>query len=58
LKFYFSPNDYFNNTIIVKHFDFEGDEIKKSYGDVIEWKEGKNVTLKIVKKKNKNKKTG
>jgi nucleosome assembly protein 1-like 1 len=29
--------------------------IKKSFGDKIQWKEGKNITVKIVKKKNKKK---
>lgn len=56
--FHFAPNDYFSNEKITKHFDIDGDEIKKSYGDKIEWKEGKNVTVKLIKKKNKNKKTG
>lgn len=58
LKFHFDANDYFTNTIITKEFELDGDEITKSFGDKIEWKEGKNVTVKIVKKKNKNKKTG
>ena len=56
--FHFNENDYFTNQTITKSFDIEGDEIKKSYGDKIEWKEGKNVTVKLIKKKNKNKKTG
>lgn len=30
----------------------------KTYGDAIDWKEGKNITVKIVAKKQKNKKTG
>lgn len=58
VTFHFAPNDYFSNEKITKHFDIDGDEIKKSHGDKIEWKEGKNVTVKLIKKKNKNKKTG
>lgn len=58
VKFHFNQNDYFTNEVITKNFDIEGDEIKKSYGDKIAWKEGKNVTVKLIKKKNKNKKTG
>ena len=34
-----------------------GDEIKRSFGTEIDWKEGKNLTMEIVKKKNKKKKT-
>lgn len=33
----------------------DGEVIKKSSGDQINWKEGKNITIKIVKKKNKKK---
>lgn len=58
IKFFFSENPWFSNTEIIKEFLLEGDDIKKSYGDAIQWKEGKNVTVKIVKKKQKNKKTG
>lgn len=29
----------------------------RSYGDIINWKNGKNLTVEIVKKKNKKKKT-
>ena len=58
IKFHFSENQWFTNTEIIKEFMLEGDEIKKSYGDAIQWKEGKNITVKVVKKKQKNKKTG
>lgn len=58
LKFFFSENQWFANTEIIKEFLLEGDEIKKSYGDAIQWKEGKNITIKVVKSKKKNKKTG
>ena len=58
MKFLFSENPFFSNTEIIKEFLLEGEDIKKSYGDAIQWKEGKNVTVKIVKKKQKNKKSG
>lgn len=58
MRFHFEPNDYFTNTVITKEFELDGEDINKSFGDKIEWKEGKNVTMKVVKKKNKNKKTG
>jgi len=58
LKFFFSENQWFTNTEIIKEFLLEGEEIKKSYGDAIQWKEGKNITIKVVKSKKKNKKTG
>lgn len=40
---------------MTKEFDLDGEVIKKSFGDQIAWKEGKNITIKIVKKKNKKK---
>jgi|GEM_PF-4081202 len=51
--FYFSENEWFSNTKVAKHFDIEDTEIKKAYGDDINWKEGKNITVKTVKKKSK-----
>jgi nucleosome assembly protein 1-like 1 len=40
---------------LTKEFDLDDEVIKKSFGDQIAWKEGKNITVKIVKKKNKKK---
>ena len=54
--FTFSENEWFTNTTLTKEFELEGDEIKRSFGDDINWKEGKNITIKTIKKKNKNKK--
>lgn len=51
--FYFSDNEWFTNTKVAKHFDIEETEIKRAYGDDINWKEGKNITVKTVKKKSK-----
>ncbi|KAL0273386.1 UNVERIFIED_CONTAM: hypothetical protein PYX00_006064 [Menopon gallinae] len=70
LEFHFSPNEYFQNSVLTKEyemkcaidesdpFSFEGPEIIKSKGCLIEWAKGKNVTLKTVKKKQKHKGRG
>merc|ERR1712135_47853 len=70
LEFFFSPNEYFENTVLVKKyemkcipeeedpFSFEGPEIHKCKGTVIDWKKGKNVTVKTIKKKQKHKSKG
>jgi nucleosome assembly protein 1-like 1 len=55
VDFFFSENEWFTNTQIHKEFELDEDVIKKSSGDQIQWKEGKNITIKIVKKKNKKK---
>merc|ERR1712071_225119 len=63
LSFHFHPNCYFSNSVLTKHysmkctpekedpFSFEGPEICKCEGCKINWSEGKNVTVKQVKKK-------
>merc|ERR1711913_135265 len=70
LHFYFAPNDYFSNSVLTKEyemkcepsevdpFSFEGPEIFKCKGCTINWKEGKNLTVKTVKKKQKHKSKG
>ncbi|GLG93387.1 Nucleosome assembly protein 1 paralog 8 [Gryllus bimaculatus] len=70
LEFYFSPNDFFTNTVLTKMyemkctpdeqdpFSFEGPEIYKCKGCTIDWKKGMNVTVKLVKKKQKHKSRG
>ena len=70
LEFCFGANDYFSNTVLKKTyemkcepskedpFSFEGPEIFKCTGDKIQWKEGKNLTVKTVKKKQKHKSKG
>lgn len=67
LEFHFSSNDYFSNSVLTKEyemkcmpdpcdpFSFEGPEIVKCKGCKIDWKKGKNVTVKQVKKKQKHK---
>jgi len=68
--FHFSPNEHFKNSVLVKTyemkcevdaedpFSFEGPEIIKCEGCDIDWKEGKNITIRVVKKKQKHKQTG
>jgi len=70
LLFHFSPNEYFSNPILVKSyemrcdldaedpFSFEGPEIVKCSGCQIDWHKGKNVTVKVIRKKQKHKQRG
>jgi len=70
LEFHFSPNEYFTNEILTKHYDmkctvdeddpfsFEGPEISRCRGCEINWKKGKNVTVRTVVKKQKHKSKG
>lgn len=65
LEFYFTPNEYFNNRVLTKRyemksepdegdpFSFEGPEIVGTKGCKIDWKKGKDVTVKTIKKKQK-----
>jgi nucleosome assembly protein 1-like 1 len=67
LSFHFSPNDHFTNSVLTKEytlsctpdkddpFDFEGPEIIACKGCAIDWKPNKNVTVKLMKKKQKHK---
>ena len=55
VDFYFSENKWFSNKKLHKEFKLDIEVIKKSFGDQIQSKEVKNITAKIVKKKNKNK---
>lgn len=68
LEFHFKENAFFSNKVLSKTYtmkcepdmkdpaDFDGPEIISTTGDSITWKEGKNLTVKLVKKKQKNKK--
>jgi nucleosome assembly protein 1-like 1 len=59
IRFTFEMNEFFTNTILTKSFYLkDGENPVRSDGTIIEWKEGKNVTKKTVKKKQKNKKNG
>lgn len=70
LEFYFEPNDFFSNTVLTKTYEvkcevdesdplsFEGPDIVGCKGCMIDWKKGKNVTVKTLKKKQKHKSKG
>jgi len=59
LFFHFSENEFFTNNLLTKTFVLkEAENPVKSEGTEIDWKEGKNVTKKTIKKKQKNKKNG
>ncbi|XP_078539024.1 nucleosome assembly protein 1-like 4 isoform X2 [Lissotriton helveticus] len=70
LEFHFESNEYFTNPILTKTykmksapdaldpFSFEGPEIIDCEGCTIDWKKGKNVTVKTIKKKQKHKGRG
>ncbi|KAJ1070855.1 hypothetical protein K5549_003834 [Capra hircus] len=70
LEFHFEPNEYFTNEVLTKTyrmrsepddsdpFSFDGPEIMGCTGCQIDWKKGKNVTLKMIKKKQKHKGRG
>jgi nucleosome assembly protein 1-like 1 len=53
VDFYFSENEWFSNSKLHKEFEIDGEVINRSWGDQVQWKEGKNVTVKVVKKKSK-----
>lgn len=70
LEFEFAENDFFSNKVLTKTYKlqnmidednplgYEGPEIISCQGCKIEWKPGKNVTEKIVKKRQKHKGRG
>jgi len=70
LEFHFIPNDYFTNEALTKTYimsvdpdeddpwAFDGPNIVGCTGCKIDWKSGKNVTEKTVKKKQNNKRKG
>ncbi|PAA73230.1 hypothetical protein BOX15_Mlig006736g2 [Macrostomum lignano] len=70
LEFHFSPNEYFSNSMLTKHYylrmvpdpehpwDYEGPEIVRCSGCEILWKAGKNATVKVVRKVQKHRGSG
>jgi len=70
LHFHFGANDYFSNSVLTKEyemrckpsedapFEFDGPEIYKCKGCDIDWKQGKNLTVKTVTRKQKHKQKG
>ncbi|KAK9325059.1 hypothetical protein V1517DRAFT_315282 [Lipomyces orientalis] len=64
LLFEFAENEFFSNSLITKTYfyqdetTFDGDYIyDHAVGDKIEWKDGKNLTVRVEKKKQRNKHT-
>jgi nucleosome assembly protein 1-like 1 len=61
LEFHFSPNDYFSNIVLTKEYDVPNlllsDEpvLKNVKGTEIDWKEGRCLTQRMVKKKQRGK---
>lgn len=56
IHFHFSDNDFFTNKVLTKTYYVDEDDNMDSYdGTEIQWKEGKNLTKKIVIKKQKHK---
>jgi len=67
LEFHFAENDYFTDKVLTKSYEmkckpeaddpfkFEGPEIVKCKGCPIDWKKDKNVTQKVIKKRQKHK---
>jgi nucleosome assembly protein 1-like 1 len=56
LTFTFGPNDFFSNTSLTKSYIFSDPEesyLVRSLGTPINWSAGKNVTVKVLKKKGK-----
>ena len=70
IEFEFTSNEFFTNSILTKQYElrtgpdeqdplsYEGPEIVKSKGCEIQWNKGKNVTVKMVKKRQKHKNRG
>lgn len=70
LEFHFDENEFFTNKVLTKYYEmkckpdaeepfrFEGPEIIRCKGCTIEWKQDKNVTIKVIKKKQKHKTRG
>uniref|UniRef100_A0A1I7ULU5 Nucleosome assembly protein 1-like 1 n=1 Tax=Caenorhabditis tropicalis TaxID=1561998 RepID=A0A1I7ULU5_9PELO len=65
LEFHFATNPYFKNSVLTKTYvldfepeeeallSFDGPHVVRVIGDTIDWVDGKNVTKKAVKKKQK-----
>ena len=69
INFTFSPNEFFTNTVLTKSYEsevaadddavfFDGPSYVKAEGTTIAWNKGKDVTVKLVKKKQKKKGKG
>jgi len=58
IVFTFAENPFFKNKELRKRFVLKDDYPVRGEGTVIEWEQGKDLTKKEIKKKQKNKKTG
>ena len=70
IEFHFNDNEYFTNKVLTKTyelttevdqkdpFSFDGPVLYKSTGCTIEWNKDKDVTVRLVKKKQKHKSSG
>ena len=70
MDFVFEPNEYFTNKVLSKTYylkvevqddspaDFDGIEFEKCEGTIIDWNEGKNPMITVIKKKQKHKTRG
>ena len=61
IKIYYKENEYFTNPhleLMVRFKDDQQDEVVETQGTLIDWKDGKDLSKKKIKKKQKNKKTG
>lgn len=58
IVFTFTENPFFKNKELKKKFILKDDYPVRGEGTVIEWEQGKDLTKKEIKKKQKNKKTG
>ena len=58
IVFHFDENPFFIDNELKKKFFMKDDFPYKTMGTIINWREGKDLTKKEVKKKQKNKKTG
>jgi len=59
VRLHFSKNDFFTNDVLSLKIVYKEDSeiASETIGTVIEWKDGKDITKKKVKKKQKHKKT-
>jgi len=65
ITFHFAENPYFSDTVLTKKYHLSWDEgiyaeavYDNSEGTTINWKQGKNLTVKLIKKQQKNTKGG